>query len=920
MSQRKDSEDSDPRRARPLSPPLCENRGILDIQPLPHAELPAALAAGATIVTATNRLARELLREHDAARASGGATAWERPDVLPWSAWLRRAYVELIDAGLEQRSLLTPAQQRALWEEVVAGSPLGDRLLRPRPAAALAGEAWELVQDWELPAAELQGGGDDTLAFLDWAKAFEQRCRRERRLPAAHLPAVVAARLAAGDLPPPARLILAGFDEHPPARRRTLEAIAGAGGTLHELQVPGVPSRAARVELADPDAEVETAVRWAAALVAADPSARVALVDPNLAGRRSVLLRVLEQVFYPGGAPDGPRVFDLSLGVPLAEIPPIRDALALLDLLGRPADLNRIGGLLRSPFLAGADTEWPERARLDAWLRELAPERLGLDQLLRLARRAAPAGDRHCPMLVAALERLHAEQQSLPRRQAPGGWARALPRLLEVAGWPGPGPLDSTGFQQVRRWHELFAELASLEAVQPAWDLRQAVRALRTLAEEATFQPEGGAAAVRVLGPLEAGGLRFDALWVLGLDDRAWPPTATPNPLLPAGVQRRRGLPHASADRELAYARQLTVRLLAAAPQVLVSHARRVEDTDRAASALVRDLPVVDASTLPLLDVVDPLAQPAAGETVAADDQATALPAGYPARGGVWVLADQSACPFRAFATHRLHAEPLAEPLPGLDAAARGSLVHRALESAWQELGGKAQLDALDEEGTAAVAGRAAAVAVADLAARRPEPLPAALRPLETARLTRLVAAWLAVERGRATPFRVLSEEERRSVEVGGLRLDTRVDRVDELPDGRRVVIDYKTGRGGTLSGWFAERLAEPQLPLYATTAGGEVAAALIAKVRADEQRFLGVAATDEVAPGVSAFAGEPGIAGWPDLLAHWRQALDALATEFRSGRAAVAPSDPGRTCEHCPLPALCRIGRDPCAEPAGDA
>jgi len=56
------------------------------------------------------------------------------------------------------------------------------------------------------------------------------------------------------------------------------------------------------------------------------------------------------------------------------------------------------------------------------------------------------------------------------------------------------------------------------------------------------------------------------------------------------------------------------------------------------------------------------------------------------ARGGSALFKNQAACPFRAFAAHRLDAYPLDEPVAGLDAAERGSILHAALEFIWREL------------------------------------------------------------------------------------------------------------------------------------------------------------------------------------------------------------------------------------------
>ncbi len=56
------------------------------------------------------------------------------------------------------------------------------------------------------------------------------------------------------------------------------------------------------------------------------------------------------------------------------------------------------------------------------------------------------------------------------------------------------------------------------------------------------------------------------------------------------------------------------------------------------------------------------------------------------------------------------------------------------------------------------------------------------------------VGWWLELEMERSLPFEVsLSEKDFNDVRVGPLRLNVRMDRVDEV-EGGEVLIDYKTG------------------------------------------------------------------------------------------------------------------------------
>ena len=58
----------------------------------------------------------------------------------------------------------------------------------------------------------------------------------------------------------------------------------------------------------------------------------------------------------------------------------------------------------------------------------------------------------------------------------------------------------------------------------------------------------------------------------MGLHDEALPAPANPNPFLPTSLQRQHRLPHSSAERELEFASTLMDRLLASAPDVVLSY------------------------------------------------------------------------------------------------------------------------------------------------------------------------------------------------------------------------------------------------------------------------------------------------------------------------------------------------------------
>jgi probable DNA repair protein len=890
----------------------------LDYPTLTSAEALQEIASGALLLTVNKRLARELQTRYDHLQQEQGKEVWERPRILPWGGWLQNCFQELLDRDLTERTLLSPWQSRVLWEQVIRDSSPDEfaALLRPGAVARSAEEAWRLMQEWMIPRGQVYAWATaETEQFLKWLDRYLGRCRQKGWTDQARIAELLTEQFASCRLGIPERLLLAGFDECSPRQEQLLAQLVECGCHIHVVARDNGARNAHRVQLNEPAQELETAIRWAAQRWRANPDSRIGVIVPRLAELRQQVVHVLQQVFYPAaklsqGPPSVPP-YNLSLGKPLGRHPVIEDGLLLLQLAQGELACADLGRLLRSPFIVGGEEEWNRRARLDGRIRaEVGEPHIALTTLLSKLRQAAERERDACPTLLRVLGNMQKQLRQMPGRGTPAEWADRFLTLLQAAGWPNTERLNSDEYQQVQRFRELLAAFGSLAVVQPFMTLREAVRRLRSETEEILFQAQGADAPVQVMGVLEAAGLGFDHLWVVGLTDDQWPAAAAPNPLLPLGLQRKLNMSHASAERELAFAALTTERLLASAPEVLVSHAARKQDQPLRPSPLIAGLPVLEVEALGLAVGGDPYQRQAVELEEFIDDQGPALAAGSRVPGGTWIFSDQAQCPFRAFALHRLGAEPIEEPVSGLDGRERGSMLHTVMEGVWSRLQDRATLLAIPREDLEGLIAAAVERAIALVALRKPVTFAPRFTELERERLSRLVLQWLELEKERAE-FRVAALEQRTTVNVGELQLDTRADRVDRLQDGGLSIIDYKTGNA-SCGGWFEQRLEEPQLPLYAATAGEErVSAVLLARLRRGEQGFVGVAREDGIAPKVRGFMESKqsqGYSGWEQLFRQWRESLEMLAAEIQAGRADVDPKDPATSCRYCPLPSFCRI------------
>jgi len=883
--------------------------------------LGAGHGARITVLTPNRRLAQVLAREFHAAQACKGLKSWETADVLPWEAFLGRLWDDALFSGEAAGLplLLAPSQEQALWEEVLRGSRYAKELFALAPAAAQCREAWALAQAWRIPLDARRIPDEDGKAFLEWSAHYERHTREARQVEGARLPDVLVALLEREDLRKPATLVLHGFDLPTPQMREFLAALGQSGCEIVETAPAAHKVQAARVEASDPRMEMEHAARWARARLAAaceaGRSVRIGVVVPDLGKARRAVQRTFAAVMQPGlplAAAPTPLPFNVSLGAALDEHALVADALLLVDLCGPRIAFEHASRLLRSPFIAGAGEELHARARLDAhWRRHCAPE-VTLDSLLRQCK--APTAP-PVPIFVDRFRRLaDFRKASLFEAQPASQWARAFSDALRVVGFPGEGALDSNEQQTLEKWHELLAELAGLERVVPKMGYHAARGRLRQLARDTIFQPKAADVPIQVMGVLESAGQEFDHLWVMGLNDDAWPLPARPNPFIPVAAQRAAGIPQADPAACLELDRRLTQRWLASSPEVVVSHVRMRKEAELSPSALIASLPATRIEDLGI-DRVASLREAirATGFVEAIEDGRAPAVKDLARKGGTGLFKDQAACPFRAFAARRLRSEGLEAPRPGLDARDRGTLVHEVLAAVWNRLGSLARLLEQGEAQLDELLAECAEAAVARMKARHPDALSGRYAALERERLVRLARDWLAVERARPG-FTVARTEDERQVTFGGVTVTARLDRRDALAAGGDVVIDYKTGACKTAA-WMGSRMDEPQLPMYAL--GGEDAAQVVAvafaQVRTGEMRFKGVSrvanlVTRDVGTIDKDRKGRDLYRGWPELLQAWRSELDRIGAAFAAGDARVDPKSVTQSCGLCEQHALCRI------------
>lgn len=835
------------------------------------------------ILTPNRRLARLLRNQSYLTISKKNLTTWRNKEILPLATWLTNFWQECRDP----RILLNSHQERLLWQQIINES-LGKEF---NNIVDTVMKAHELVVNWQLDEETWTNfETEDIAVFRQLHKKFKEYCKKKNYVVMCDLPLLLLPYLQHIDL----EITFTDFDEYPPILQIFIDNLQKFNcKVIHNNSNNYEGSLYKKLKFTKQEEEITTIARWAKQIINHNPKSRIGVIASNLTELRPGIIRIFSEVF------GNTESINVSAGVIFNSLPIINDALEFLAWK-KTFDLKTISKILLSPYIYGAETEKSDRALLDFQLRKLGQAEFRLTDIKFLADKHS----RKIPLLINVLQKQEdIFTQIRNKRLDSSDWTKTFAQILQTLGWPGESNLTQPESTAVKRFIELLQELAATNLLVGKIPYMEALGILCNMAKHTIFQSEQETdIPINILGVLEAGGINFDYLWVMGLDQENWPPPANPNPFIPIKIQKKFNLPHSSSERELHFCETLINRLKRSAREIIFSYVSELDGQVVEPSVLIEDILQISADDLNLTTFVPRSKEIYCSKKmeILNDDTSLALTPDESIHGGSRLIESQSLCPFRAFAEFRLKAESFKQLEPGISKIMRGVLIHSALEKFWLEVKTHENLCALSNE------------SLQDLIAKHVkyvldgENLSKCLYFLEQKCLIRLLTSWLEIEKNRPS-FQVVATEKNIQTALGPMQIKLRIDRIDKLTNGNLLLIDYKSGKNlPTIFDWFGERPENPQLPLYCV-AVNEAKSFAFAQINAESIKFKEMG-LDEFAFGLKTTEDDKfkNAINWHELIVYWREILTNLAKDFVSGEANPEPLSP-KVCKQCEFGLICR-------------
>ena len=622
------------------------------------------------------------------------------------------------------------------------------------------------------------------------------------------------------------------------------------------------------------NSEITQAALWAKQQQAKNPNHSIVVVCPNLNELRHQLNSTFDQVFNDLLIETGRKSYNISLGLPLSQYAFIQNIVNIFELNNQISTeeihTDLFNKVITSVYTKGYQLERSTRHLLANKAKSLALETIKLELLEEELSQ--------CPILLDIIKTLDSDKKT----QTLSTHLLGFNHTLTHWGLATDRNLSSGEFQLLNKYLSSSLKLNQLSLHQKKCSAKTAINILKDLINQVIFQPQSSKANIQIIGSLEAEGLRFDQAWVMGMTHDFLPAKLNAPRFITSVIAAHHQIPHSNYELIQSDSKNTLKNLQSLAKNVIFSYAKSHLESEQLPSPLLN----FKVNTLPQSEIK---ASPINIETI--DDNVADKFESGAVKSGVTLLKNQMACAFKGF-VHRLDIEYYDDPHIGLDRREQGNIIHNALQYIYQAVNSQEALLKLNQSELNTLIDQKLYAALK----RHPD---SNFKKIEKTRLNKLLHKFIETDKSRED-FRVLATEQSIHVDIAGLNFNTRLDRLDEVSNGDKIVFDYKTGSTSTAK-WCGQSIVEPQLPIYSIS--NNIQGAAFIELNSNAISFKGLSKDPDSIPKQSR---RSSCQEWDEQLGIWTQKLNQASQDFQSGQAQVLPNK--TACDYCEFDLLCRV------------
>jgi probable DNA repair protein len=573
------------------------------------------------------------------------------------------------------------------------------------------------------------------------------------------------------------------------------------------------------------------------------------------------------------------KPYNISLGISLSDYPLIKHLISILRLSSQFqngfVDTETLTKVVTSPYIKGAMIELNNRALLTNKIRQLSATRIKTNKILSLCD--------GCPSLKEIFIKLN--DANLTKKITLELSLDSMNSFLLIWGFTSDRNLSSSEYQIYEKYQVESLVLNKLSDFHQLTTLDDALKILIEHMNAVIFQPQSGSANIYILGSLEAEGLFFDFAWVSSMTSSFLPGKIKMPLFIPPKTSVEYCLPgtsfelitkeseitlnnlqNLSKNLTFSYSTYSDSREQIATPYLLFEDPQQIEDPQ----VTPREMELIEDFIAPKIKNLE-------------------------IKKGVKTLQDQMGCEFKGF-INRLNFQEINDSVIGISKLEQGNIIHNILERFFNEVSSSSDLKELSETRLDELIETHSENALQEIPQSN-------FRINEKVRVKKVIKQYIDLEKNREF-FEVVGTESEAQVDIAGLKFSTRIDRMDRLKDGSKLIIDYKTGKNIGISKLINQPLEQAQLPIYAIS--NEVDGVAFATINSQDSKFKAITKNKNDLPMSSQSINR--MPEWKKQVSDWKDELVQASQKFQNGHAEVLPSS--HACDFCDYDLLCRVDK----------
>ena len=663
-----------------------------------------------------------------------------------------------------------------------------------------------------------------------------------------------------------------GFKQRTPEQNKLFEILE-----CQSLNSRSLENNIQALSFIDQETELEVIAKWAKEVSLKNPNSQIGVVIPNLGQLQHLVKSTFDQEFDANLLETHHKPYNISLGMSLCQYPLIQHLLSVVkissQIINGNIDLEMLIKTVTSPYIKGALIESNSRALLVNRILGLGCEEATTQKVLKLMK--------DCPVLIQIINSLRSLK--IDKKITLEDSLEFISLLLLTWGFTSDRSLSSSEYQLFEKYQNESLILNRLSNFYKKVSLFDAIKILNTHLNSVIFQPKSGAANIHILGALEAEGLYFDHAWVSSMTSNFIPGKIKMPLFIPQKTSIEYELPNSNFLLVTEDAKVTLKALNNLSPETTYSYAKLMQNREELPS------PYIDFKDYQEGSII----KTSSRELIYIDDYKAPKIQELTIKKGVKTLQNQMSCAFRGFAG-RLDIDDFEAPHIGLSRLQQGNLIHKILETFFNEIKSGASLLRLTE------------LELDNLIEKHTETATLSLpksnfKLNEKIRLVKIIRQHIDLEKQRSD-FEVIKTESTSEVDINGLKFSTRIDRMDRLANGDSLIIDYKTGKDVQVAQMIGDPIDQAQLPIYAVT--NSVDGVAFATINSNDCQFKAITKNKSELPLTKQAINR--MPEWDKQINEWTSILNSASEQFQNGIASVLPVK--NACDYCDYDLLCRV------------